>query len=93
MVHTRSVKLAAVLWLVLAFLVWNVVFDRMLVLAGRRYSHAAAVAARQGEPYLTIDDWMRPAIHQAVIAASGSAALVGAIGLMGLTLAARRRSV
>ena len=43
MTPRRLTGLAMVLWLVLAFLVWNVVFDRMIVLAGRRYSHDAAV--------------------------------------------------
>lgn len=91
MARTRGVRLAAALWVVLAFLVWNVVFDRMLVVAGRRYSHAAAVAARRGDSFLTIDDWMRPAINRAARAASGTAALVGGVGLLAIAVASRRR--
>jgi hypothetical protein len=41
----RSLRLrlgvALALWIVLALVVWNVVFDRVLVVAGRQYVHAA----------------------------------------------------
>ena len=90
--RTKRVRLAVALWVVLAFLVWNVVFDRMLVVAGRRYSHAAAVAARRGESFLRIDDWMRPAINRAAVVASGTAAIVGGLGLLAVALAARRHA-
>ena len=40
----RQVKTAAMLWVVFAVVVWNVVFDRVLVLEGRRYVYAAATA-------------------------------------------------
>jgi hypothetical protein len=65
----HSARFAVALWLVLAFVVWNVVFDRILVLAGRRYSYAAIMAVRGGHAYLRIDDWMRPAIAQGVLIA------------------------
>ena len=55
--------------MVFAFLVWNVIFDRILVLAGRRYSYDAAMAFRAGH-YLHIDDVMRPAIAHGVRVAS-----------------------
>ena len=67
---------AIVLWAAFAFAVWNVVFDRVLVLAGRRYVYAAAVSANQSHTYLRIDDWMRPAIARGVWLASGAAALI-----------------
>ena len=41
MTARRAVVAAVVLWLVFAGVVWNVVFDRMVVLAGRRYVHDA----------------------------------------------------
>src|SRR6266576_6939440 len=85
----RSPRLAAALWLVLAFVVWNVVFDRVLVLAGRRYSYAAAQAVREGRAYLRIDDSMRPALAQGVRVASVTALGIAAFGLLAVAVAAR----
>jgi hypothetical protein len=85
----HSATLAGALWLVLAFVVWNVVFDRVLVLAGRRYAHAAATAARQGHPYLLINDWMRPAVTYGVRVASATAIGIAAFGLMAVVIAVR----
>jgi hypothetical protein len=81
---------AAVLWIVLAFLVWNVVFDRILVLAGRRYSYAAAMAVRRSRGYLRIDDWMPPAIAHGVWVASAAGLGVAALGLLAIAFASRR---
>lgn len=85
----HSARLAAALWLVLAFVVWNVVFDRILVLAGRRYSYAAVIAVRDGKSYLHIDDWMRPAIAHGVRVASVTALGIAAFGLIAVAVAAR----
>jgi hypothetical protein len=85
----HSAKLAAALWLVLAFVVWNVVFDRVLVLAGRRYTHAAAIAVREGHPYLRIDDWMRPAVSRGVRLASATALGIAVFGLTAVVIASR----
>ena len=85
----HSARLAAALWLVLAFVVWNVVFDRILVLAGRRYSYAAAMAVREGKNYLRIDDWMRPAITHGVRVASVTALGIAVFGLIAVVLANR----
>lgn len=82
-------RVAVILWLVLAFLVWNVVFDRILVLAGRRYSYAAAVAARQPDAYVRIDDWMRPAVAHGVRVASLAGVSVAIIGLAAIAVASR----
>src|SRR5258707_1364632 len=57
----RSAKVATALWIAWAVVVWNVVFDRVLVLAGRRYVYDAAMAAQAGH-YLLINDVMRPAM-------------------------------
>jgi hypothetical protein len=85
----HSAKLAAALWLVLAFVVWNVVFDRVLVLAGRRYSYAATMAVREGRAYVHIDDWMRPAIAHGVRVASLTAFGIAAFGLIAVAVASR----
>src|SRR4051812_603259 len=87
---SRSVRVAVALWLVFAFCVWNVIFDRALVLAGRRYVWAAASSARHGGAYLRIDDWMRPAIaHGAWLASLVSGALL--VASMAAIYVARRR--
>lgn len=85
----RSARVAAALWLVLAFAVWNVVFDRILVLAGRRYSFAAVTAARDGHDYVRIDDWMRPAIVYGVRVASIAALAIAVFGLIAVAIASR----
>jgi len=85
----RSRRLATLLWLVLALTVWNVVFDRILVLAGRRYANAAATAMRQGHDYVRINDWMRPAVAQGVRVASVVALVIAVFGLIAVTIASR----
>jgi hypothetical protein len=80
-----------VLWCVLAFLVWNVVFDRVLVLAGRRFVYEAALAARQGADYLLIDGHMRSAVVNGFRLANLAAAAVLIPAFVAI-LWARRRS-
>ena len=83
-------RVAVALWLVLAFLVWNVVFDRIIVLAARRHSYAATVALRQTGTYLRIDDAMRPAVVRGVWAASAAGIAIAGFGVAAVALAARR---
>ena len=85
-----TVGVALALWIALAFVVWNVVFDRVLVVAGRRYVYAATLAARGSDPYVRVDDWMRPAVSRATRTASGAAAIILTIGVVGCAIAARR---
>src|ERR1700687_83830 len=88
----RAARMARWLWIAFAIVVWNVFFDRVLVLAGRQYVHAATVAARGSGPYLRVNDWMRPAITRGLWTATAAAAVILAIGLIGVPLAVRRRS-
>jgi hypothetical protein len=88
---TQASRVARRLWIALAFVVWNVVFDRVLVLAGRRYVYAAAIAATGSGPYLRAGDWMRPAITRGLWTATCAAGVILAIGLICVPLAARRR--
>jgi len=92
MTPRRLTMLAMVLWLVLAFLVWNVVFDRMIVLAGRRYSHDAAVLYRTTGHYLLINDVMRPAAAHAGRVATAVAAAIGAVAMILIRVASTRSS-
>jgi hypothetical protein len=81
---------ALALWIVLAFVVWNVVFDRVLVVAGRQYVYAATRAARGSGPYVRVDDWMHPAEQRALLTASVAGGSILAAGLVLIGLAARR---
>ena len=87
----RAARVARWLWIAFALLVWNVIFGRIRVLAGRQYVHAATVAARGSGPYLRVDGWMRSAISRGLWDATAAAAVILAIGLIGVPWAARRR--
>lgn len=85
-------RLALALWVVWAFCVWNVIFDRVLVLAGRRYVYTAAMAARDSNAYVKIDEWMRPAIVQGAWMATLPAVAIVAAGIVSVRFAATRRT-
>jgi hypothetical protein len=87
---TRQVRIATALWIAWAIIIWNVVFDQVIVFAGRRYIRAAALAAQAGGPYARIDDWMRPAVTGALWMASAAAGTILVIGRFGARLAAPR---
>jgi len=82
-------RLAAALWLAWAVVVWNVVLDQTIVLAGRRYIEAAIGAAQRGGPYLRIDDWMRPAAVRGFWLATFAAGAILAVGFVSLRVASR----
>ena len=74
-------RAATWLWILWAFVVWNVVFDRVIVDAGRAYVRAASAAALGDHPYERIDDWMRPARSRALWLATSSAAVILIVGI------------
>ena len=78
-----AARIARALWIVWALVVWNVTFDRVIVVAGRQYVQAAFLAtSHPGAPaYLRMDDWMRPAVSRGFWIAT---ALAGGILLTGL---------
>jgi len=78
----RAARLARVLWFAWAVVVWCVMFDRAIVVAGRAYVAAAEVAARTGGTYLRIEDWMRPAAVRAFWTATLAAAILLVVGLI-----------
>jgi hypothetical protein len=82
-------RLAMLLWILWAAIVWNVVFDRVLVVAGREYVRSAWAAAGSSGPYERIDDAMRPAVPRAFWAASAAAGVIAAIGFAAVRLAVR----
>jgi len=89
----RAARLARALWIAWAVIVWNVVFDHMIVSAGRQYIVAAERAASgsaSGAPHVeNMDDWMRPAVRRGLWAATASASAILAIGLSTIHLAVR----
>jgi hypothetical protein len=82
-------RFAAALWIVWAIVVWNVVFDHVIVVAGRDYVRAALVAAHGTGPYARMDDWMRPAMARGLWIATGASAMILLVGLAAI----RRASV
>jgi hypothetical protein len=86
-----SARLARALWIAWAVVVWNVVFDRVIVVAGRQYVHAAssAAAADPAAPPLNMDDWMEPAVRRGLIAATAAAGVILATGLVAIGRAER----
>jgi hypothetical protein len=84
----RAVRIAQCLWAAWAVIVWNVVFDHVIVVAGRDYLAAAGAAALNG-PYPSMDHWMRPAVTHGLWMASASAACILVAGFIGFTFAER----
>ena len=76
-------RAAAWLWIIWAFVVWNVVFDRVIVVAGRDYLAIARAATGTGV-YAKIDDTMRPAQSRALWLATASAGVILVVGFVAL---------
>jgi hypothetical protein len=89
-----AARLARGLWIAWAIIVWNVVFDHVIVVAGRDFIYAAGRAASAtaggGHPiYLRMDDWMRPAVTRALWTATAAAGAILATGLAAIHAATR----
>lgn len=89
-VLTRTRLLALALWLVLAIVVWNSVFDEAVNEAAHRYIATAIEASRAGQPLVSMDAIMRPAIVHGAWAATAWGLLTVAIGIAGLVWSVRR---
>ena len=89
----RAARIARALWISWAIVVWNVVFDHVIEVAGRQYIVAATGAASGSGPYARIDDWMRAAVTRAFWTASAASAAVLVVGLILVGLVAGRRPV
>src|SRR5829696_2031022 len=85
-----AARLARALWITWAVVVWNVVFDRVIVVAGRAYVMAAFRAADARAPLPNMDDWMQPAAARGVWLASAAAAAIVITGLVSVRIAERR---
>ena len=81
------VRIAAALWIAWAVVVWNVVFDHAIVVAGREYLTAAIPAAQGAGPYPRMDDWMGPAITRGLWMATASSGTILLVGLAAIRAA------
>jgi hypothetical protein len=93
--HPRtSARLARALWIAWAVIVWNVVFDHAIVVAGRDYIAAARrAAAAPAGPLATMDDWMRPAVTRGFWMATAAGAAVLVAGVVAVSVSARAAGV
>jgi hypothetical protein len=88
----QAARIARVLWIVWAIVVWNVVFDRVIVVAARAFIVAASAqaAAYPAGPFANMDDWMRPAVVRGFWIATAACAGIVIAGLTAVNYAARR---
>jgi hypothetical protein len=85
-----AARLARALWIVWAVIVWNVVFDQVIVRAGRHYLVAAGQASAKHTQRPNMDTYMRPAAQRGVWIATAAGALILFIGLASVRAAAVR---
>jgi CTP:molybdopterin cytidylyltransferase MocA len=87
-------RIAQVLWVAWAIILWNVVFDHVIVVAGREYLVAAVRSAHDAalSSPVNMDDWMRPAVTHGLWTATAAAAAVIVTGLASVRQAVRRSS-
>lgn len=85
----RAARLALGLWIVWAIVLWNVVLDHVIVMAGRAYLYAAALADVGRGPQVRMDDFMRPAVTRGVWIASACALAVLVVGIVGVRAGSR----
>jgi hypothetical protein len=84
----RAARVARALWIVWAVLVWNVVFDHVIVVAGRN----AIAAAGRAVNGINIDDFMRPAIPRGLWVATLAASAILIVGLSFIQVTTRAQS-
>jgi hypothetical protein len=87
----RAARVARALWIVWAVLVWNVVFDHVIVAAGRQAIRATGRPS-SGINGINIDEFMRPAIPRGLWIATVAASAILVIGFSCIQLTARAQS-
>jgi hypothetical protein len=74
-----------------AVVVWNVVLDHVIVVAGREYIAAARrAAAGTAGPFANMDDWMRPAVARGFWMATAAGVSIAVVGWAAVSWAERR---
>jgi hypothetical protein len=89
MVLSRSERLAVALWVGLAVVVWNGLYDLRITLGVRDYLLAAALHAEGRGPAVVMAEAMRLTVRDAVLVASLWGAIILAAGLGTLWLLRR----
>jgi hypothetical protein len=88
----RRARRAAILaWAAFSVVVWNVVFDAIIIQAGRDYLTRQALHQQGLGPAVTIRQAMDPALTRAARVATASGVAVGGVGAIAIWGAARRR--
>ena len=85
-------RAAIVAWAACAVVIWNVVFDAIVVQAGRDYLTLQALRQQGRGPSVTIREVMNPAVARAARTATGSGGAIGAAGILAAWAAARKRA-
>ena len=85
--RTSLRRIALTLWIAWAVVVWNVVFDYVIVAASRHYVSAAIPAAQAAGPYARMDNWMAPAITRGLWLATAGSATILFVGLTAIRFA------
>ena len=86
------VRAAVALWIILAVVVWNVTFDRLIVEAGRAFVRAARASAGTGS-YLRAGDWMHAAVVHGMWVASTLSLAVLTVGMVAIRIAMRQTRI
>ena len=84
-------RIVQALWIAWAVVVWNVVFDHAIVVAGRQYVAAATRALQRAGPHAPIDEWMGPAVVHGLRTATVAAALILIVGFTALRIVSSNR--
>ncbi len=88
----HTLRRAAILaWAACGFVVWNVVFDAIVIRSGRDYLTRQALHQQGRGPAVTIRTVMDPGVARAVRTATVSGSAVAAAGVSATWLASRRR--
>jgi hypothetical protein len=86
----RRVRRAALLaWIACAVVIWNVVFDGIVVQAGREYLTIQALGRQGRGPSVTLREIMHPAAARAARTATIAGGAIGAAGILAVWASAR----
>jgi hypothetical protein len=84
-------RTVVILWLVFAFVTWNVVFDREVAVASLAFTREQVVRYQQGQPVTSIDEAFSPHVRAAALQASVWTATVLVLGAAVLLLPPRTK--
>jgi hypothetical protein len=77
---TRAAVVVFSFWLVLAFVTWNVIFDRHVSVAAVAFTREQTGNHLAGRPLVSIDDGFTPQVQAAAARASRWAGAIVALG-------------